>query len=1084
MSTRYDEGDDEEEYQEEEEVQISIPARSKRGVDSSYSEFDPAEADAILGGSVLEGFSQGLSDLHTHEYSPAGADEIEIPGSVWEAPNQVRVDPERKFWECLHCNKEFRGPPNATKAKAHLAKAKMGEIKACTGRIPVKLQDMYKRQWGEYESKRESKKRKTQSDESLHEGRVTRGVAAMAATGKSYQARRFRKSSIGSGSAITVNSQSHSQAATKKTGGGSIQTYMTDNNPASASNSLQMDWAISSFIIEGGRSYNTIDNPHFKKILKLARVVPLNYRPPSRQKIGGEMLKHIYDERYKDNLKSLCREAEIFGLVIYGDGATIAKTPYFNVLASGVHLPSACLEIHDCSPQMASGGRKSGEYIAGFIMVHMKKLDPKRNIIDMVIFDGASNVQKAGNLIEKEYPMVTVVHGAEHVVSLFFSDVAKTDIGKLLVKFYSLLYKWFGGSKHSCYSIFISTSERIVGKKVGLIRPAGTRMGGYPIVWTRAFRLKPVFVAMIADPNFKNLKKDQAPPEELVSVLNDEMFWRYIVKFLHAMYSPLRLLRLCDTRSPCMDKLHYFSLMTTEGLLEAKTFLNCWDALSNVENELFHRQFLHKMQHLVATRKKEKAIQKATAIKKKTKKKIIDSDTDDDDDDDSSLGEEEAPEDSDDNDDNQSVESTMGLGEQILKIWEKRKPKLEHDYAIAAWLLSPCRQIQTQVNAKLKGTHKDSANNLLKKLFVNVTVVPSKANAEFVKISEIFWEEWSGFNRREGDIFDEEKACWLSPLIHTNETWKWHLLYTYRETEWLGKLACRVTSKITGIGSAERNWGDVKHLKSGKRIAMSSASLNMQTTVYGSACVEKARRKLKSAEEMHFNMWEDVDMDNLGLDRFGIQVEIKLTDSDKGSDKGSGSDDDDDKSYKSVVSVRPKSYERAASIKEEAPPRRKGRGAGKRVFLCTFEEEWEAHCVKTKCQKSEDRLLKKYGGIWFWDGDEYFTLDASQILWYDNPPKYMLNGVKAGYNADATKKANKGKCKPFDIDNDLLGAIWTSHFERRFENGKDGSMENKDFIIVPLDDDSDIHPDTGKWLKWMGEDNDKSSKPKARNKKN
>jgi hypothetical protein len=178
----------------------------------------------------------------------------------------------------------------------------------------------------------------------------------------------------------------------------------------------------------------------------------------------------------------------------------------------------------------------------------MKKLDQKKEVVDMVIFDGAANVQKAGKILEVDYPLVTCVHGVEHVVSLFFSDVAKTATGRMLVKFYSLLYHWFGGTKHSLYSIFMATSQRINGEKIGLIRPAGTRMGGYWIVYTRAYPLKDVFIAMINDPTYKALKKDQLPPFEFSEVLNDAHFWDHLANFLKAMYAPLRLLRLSVTQ--------------------------------------------------------------------------------------------------------------------------------------------------------------------------------------------------------------------------------------------------------------------------------------------------------------------------------------------------------------------------------------------------------------------------------------------------------------------------------------------------------------------------------------------------------
>jgi hypothetical protein len=44
-------------------------------------------------------------------------------------------------------------------------------------------------------------------------------------------------------------------------------------------------------------------------------------------------------------------------------------------------------------------------------------------VVDLVLFDGASNVQNAAKLVSIIYPRITVVHGTEHVVSLFFKDI-------------------------------------------------------------------------------------------------------------------------------------------------------------------------------------------------------------------------------------------------------------------------------------------------------------------------------------------------------------------------------------------------------------------------------------------------------------------------------------------------------------------------------------------------------------------------------------------------------------------------------------------------------------------------------------
>ena len=54
-------------------------------------------------------------------------------------------------------------------------------------------------------------------------------------------------------------------------------------------------------------------------------------------------------------------------------------------------------------------------------------------------------------------------------------------------------------------------------------------------------------------------------------------------------------------------------------------------------------------------------------------------------------------------------------------------------------------------------------------------------------------------------------------------------------------VACRVISKVLGIGVAERSWGDVKIIKSGKISAIRSDVSEKQSIVYTSACIEPAR---------------------------------------------------------------------------------------------------------------------------------------------------------------------------------------------------------------------------------------------------
>ena len=57
----------------------------------------------------------------------------------------------------------------------------------------------------------------------------------------------------------------------------------------------------------------------------------------------------------------------------------------------------------------------------------------------------------------------------------------------------------------------------------------------------------------------------------------------------------------------------------------------------------------------------------------------------------------------------------------------------------------------------------------------------------------------------------------LDQVAHT-----WHKTYLVGSTIILGKLGCIVCSKILGICTAERNWKQIKAVKTGQRAALSA----------------------------------------------------------------------------------------------------------------------------------------------------------------------------------------------------------------------------------------------------------------------
>ncbi len=76
---------------------------------------------------------------------------------------------------------------------------------------------------------------------------------------------------------------------------------------------------------------------------------------------------------------------------------------------------------------MEVGGEKDAPYIADMIIPLIQKMEKTRDehnklcpgVVDLVLFDGASNVVKAGKIVATHFPCISVVHKTEHGVSLF-----------------------------------------------------------------------------------------------------------------------------------------------------------------------------------------------------------------------------------------------------------------------------------------------------------------------------------------------------------------------------------------------------------------------------------------------------------------------------------------------------------------------------------------------------------------------------------------------------------------------------------------------------------------------------------------
>ena len=139
--------------------------------------------------------------------------------------------------------------------------------------------------------------------------------------------------------------------------------------------------------------------------------------------------------------------------------------------------------------------------------------------------------------------------------------------------------------------------------------------------------------------------------------------------------------------------------------------------------------------------------------------------------------------------------------------------------------------------------------------------------------------------------------------------------------------ACRVTSKVIGIGAAESSWVEVKTIKYGKRSAIRSDVSEKQIIFYTSACIEStiidqyhSDKQLYDIFSSHTWNEEDAAFDHQ-LDRWGVDR---------------------------LFSEHSKPFKR---------------------YLRAYIEDWEIVSMKKDDQRSSTRFLAKYGGISLYDID-------------------------------------------------------------------------------------------------------------------
>ena len=297
-------------------------------------------------------------------------------------------------------------------------------------------------------------------------------------------------------------------------------------------------------------------------------------------------------------------------------------------------------------------------------------------------------------------------------------------------------------------------------RAIGLLRGSGTRMALWFYALMRLLRMKDVLKATTAQLAFseavKSAGKNNSPKiKAAVMDIEDHSFFHDIYIILRAVYPALRALRYCDSNTPMMDKIYYLVHRTSESLRKSI-------------DELDHEgrngvQLL--ADGVMEAELADELVQEA--------EEVFGGDND-------SVVQDEGGEtleyvllfhshlclqlshyfafdyycrfnpddDSDDDEEGTGIDrATASFGNILLLEWEKRKAKLEHDYAIAGWALSVMPEVRADVAARMTGVHRDAIENVIKKLHTAPCPNPKVAGKSEAEIIDIFWDEFKAFQQ-------------------------------------------------------------------------------------------------------------------------------------------------------------------------------------------------------------------------------------------------------------------------------------------------------------------------------------------------
>jgi hypothetical protein len=128
--------------------------------------------------------------------------------------------------------------------------------------------------------------------------------------------------------------------------------------------------------------------------------------------------------------------------------------------------------------------------------------------------------------------------------------------------------------------------------------------------------------------------------------------------------------------------------------------------------------------------------------------------------------------------------------------------------------------------------YSDAVKCLIGKLLIPENVNSNEHQECLADMTTKFFDKHQKFVNQTG-ILNSDTMWYMVGKSDFVVACRWHYTWTLSRTMVLGKLACLVLSKILGIGTAKRNWKQVKKIKDGDHSNLETELTSMITKVYG-----------------------------------------------------------------------------------------------------------------------------------------------------------------------------------------------------------------------------------------------------------